>query len=113
MNDNHSLNQEKHDVESSEGRWPASDRQWLFRDADFAAIAESMGAMELTLDKPGDLQGALDKAFAADRPAVWTSRATWTAPRRGLAARVGRGGVRPPYCGRGCVARPAGIGSRL
>ena len=66
----HSLNQEKHGVESYEGRSTATDRQWLFPDADFAAIAESMGAMRLTVNKPGDLQGALDKAFSADRPVV-------------------------------------------
>ena len=70
VNNNHSLNQEKHGVESYEGRSPASDRQWLFPDADFAAIAESMGAMGLTVRKPGDLEGALDKAFSANRPVV-------------------------------------------
>ena len=70
VNNNHSLNQEKHGVESYAGQSPASDKQWLFPDADFAAIAESMGAMGLTVDKPGDLQGALDKAFAANRPVV-------------------------------------------
>ena len=70
VNNNHSLNQEKHGVESYEGRSPASDRQWLFPDADFAAIAESMGAMGLTVRRPGDLQGALDKAFSANRPVV-------------------------------------------
>ena len=57
-------------MESYEGRSPASDRQWLFPDADFAAIAESMGAMGLTVRRPGDLQGALDKAFSANRPVV-------------------------------------------
>ena len=70
VNNNHSLNQEKTGVESYEGRSPASDQQWLFPDADFAAIAESMGAMGLTVDKPGDLQGALEAAFSANRPVV-------------------------------------------
>ena len=70
VNNNHSLNQEKNGVESYAGQSPASDKQWLFPDADFAAIAESMGAMGLTVDKPGDLQGALDKAFSANRPVV-------------------------------------------
>ena len=70
VNNNHSLNQEKNGVESYAGQSPASDKQWLFPDADFAAIAESMGAMGLTVDKPGDLRGALDKAFSANRPVV-------------------------------------------
>ncbi|MXW86758.1 MAG: hypothetical protein F4Z55_13055 [Boseongicola sp. SB0667_bin_21] len=70
MNNNHSLNQEKHGVESYEGQSPATDKQWLFPDADFAGIARSMGAMGLTVDKPAELKGALDQAFSADRPVV-------------------------------------------
>ena len=70
VNNNHSLNQEKNGVESYEGQSDATDRQWLFPDADFAKIAESMGALGLTVDKPGDLEGALDKAFSANRPVV-------------------------------------------
>ncbi len=70
VNNNHSLNQEKNGVESYEGRSAASDKQWLFPDSDFAAIAESMGAMGLTVDKPGDLAGAIDKSFSAKRPVV-------------------------------------------
>ena len=70
VNNNHSLNQEKHGVESYEGQSPASDRQWLFPDANFATIAESMGAVGMTVTKPGDLEGALDSAFSADRPVV-------------------------------------------
>ena len=70
VNNNHSLNQEKNGVESYEGRSAASDKQWLFPDSDFAAIAESMGAMGLTVDKPGDLAGALEKSFSAKLPVV-------------------------------------------
>ena len=70
VNNNHSLNQEKNGVESYEGRSAASDKQWLFPESDFAAIAESMGAMGLTVDKPGDLAGALDKSFSAKLPVV-------------------------------------------
>ena len=70
VNNNHSLNQEKHGVESYEGQSPATDKQWLFPDADFAGIARSMGAMGLTVDKPAELKGALDQAFSAERPVV-------------------------------------------
>ena len=70
VNNNHSLNQEKNGVESYEGQSGASDKQWLFPDASFAAIAESMGATGLTVDKPGDFASALDRAFSAEGPVV-------------------------------------------
>ena len=70
VNNNHSLNQERDGVESYEGQSTASDKQWLFPDADFAGIAESMGALGMTVDRPGDIQGALENAFAANRPVV-------------------------------------------
>jgi acetolactate synthase-1/2/3 large subunit len=71
VNNNHSLNQEKGGVEGhAGGKTDASDRQWLFPEADFAAIAESMGAKGITVNKPGELQGALDQAFTAGRPVV-------------------------------------------
>ena len=70
VNNNHSLNQEKNGVESYEGQSEATDKQWLFPDADFAAIARSMGAEGLTVDKPADLSGALDKAFSASGPVL-------------------------------------------
>ena len=70
VNNNHSLNQEKNGVESYESQSEATDKQWLFPDADFAAIARSMGAEGLTVDKPADLPGALDKAFSASGPVL-------------------------------------------
>ena len=70
VNNNHSLNQEKNAVESYQGQSAASDKQWLFPDADFAAIARSMGAEGLTVDKPADLPGALDKAFSRSSMSV-------------------------------------------
>jgi acetolactate synthase-1/2/3 large subunit len=71
VNNNHSLNQEKRGVESIYGgQTPGSDELWLFPDADFARIAESMGAFGITVHKPNDLSGALDQAFAAGKPAV-------------------------------------------
>ena len=71
VNNNHSLNQEQGGVESVYGgRTPGSDELWLFPDADFAKIAESMGCFGVTVNKPSELAGALDQAFAAERPAV-------------------------------------------
>ena len=71
VNNNHSLNQEQGGVESVYGgRTAGSDELWLFPDTDFAKIAESMGCFGITVDKPGELAGALDQAFAAGKPAV-------------------------------------------
>ena len=71
VNNNHSLNQEKGGVESVYGgQTPGSDELWLFPDADFAKIAESMGCFGITVHKPSELAGALDQALAAGRPAV-------------------------------------------
>ena len=71
VNNNHSLNQEQGGVEQIYGgRTPGSDELWLFDDADFARIAESFGALGITVNKPDELPGALDRAFASGRPAV-------------------------------------------
>jgi len=71
VNNNHSLNQEKGGVESVYGgRTPGSDELWLFPDADFAGIAESMGCFGITVHKPGQLASALDQAFTAEKPAI-------------------------------------------
>ncbi|MDE0297754.1 MAG: thiamine pyrophosphate-binding protein [Candidatus Poribacteria bacterium] len=71
VNNNHSLNQEQGGVESVYGgRTVGSDELWLFPDADFAKIAESMGCFGITVNKPSELSGALDQALAAGKPAV-------------------------------------------
>ncbi len=71
VNNNHSLNQEQGGVEQTYGgRTSGSDELWLFEDADFAGIAESFGALGITVNKPAELPGALDRAFASGRPAV-------------------------------------------
>lgn len=71
VNNNHSLNQEKRGVEAIYGdQTSGSDELWLFPDSDFAKIAESMGALGITVHKPGELASALDQAFVAGRPAV-------------------------------------------
>ena len=71
VNNNHSLNQEQGGVESVYGgRTVGSDELWLFPDADFAKIAESMGCFGITVNKPSELAGALDQAFDAGKPAV-------------------------------------------
>ncbi|MDE2949986.1 MAG: thiamine pyrophosphate-binding protein [Chloroflexota bacterium] len=71
VNNNHSLNQERDGVEAIYGGTTAgSDELWLFDDADFAGIAESMGCLGMTATKPSEIAGALERAFAANRPVV-------------------------------------------
>ena len=71
VNNNHSLNQEKEGVEDIyAGQTAGSDDLWLFPDADFAKIAESIGCLGITVNKPSELSNALDHAFAAGRPVV-------------------------------------------
>lgn len=71
VNNNHSLNQEQEGVEVAYGgRTPGSDELWLFPEADFAKMAESMGCFGITVEKPGDLPRALDQALDAGVPAV-------------------------------------------
>ncbi len=71
VNNNHSLNQERDGVETIYGgATRGSDELWLFKDANFAAIAESFGCLGLTVTKPGEIAGALERAFAADRPVL-------------------------------------------
>ena len=43
---------------------------WTYNDVNFATIAEAMGALGLRVENPADIAGALETAFAADRPAV-------------------------------------------
>jgi acetolactate synthase-1/2/3 large subunit len=71
VNNNHSLNQEKNPVEFlAGGRSDASDELWLFDDFDFAALAESMGALGLTVVKPSEFDAAFDQALSSSRPTL-------------------------------------------
>ena len=71
VNNNHSLNQEKNGNERIYGgRTAGSDELWIITDADFARIAESMGCFGVQVNRPSELAGALDQAFASGKPAV-------------------------------------------
>ncbi len=71
VNNNHSLNQERDGVEAIYGgTTKGSDELWRFEDTDFALIAESMGCLGITVRKPGEIAGALERAFAAECPVV-------------------------------------------
>jgi acetolactate synthase-1/2/3 large subunit len=43
---------------------------WAFGEIDFAKIAEDLGAVGIRVDKPSDLEPAMARALAADRPVV-------------------------------------------
>ena len=71
VNNNHSLNQEKSINEKHYGeRTKGSDDLWIFPESDFAKIAESMGGLGLTVERPGEFAGALEQAIASGRPAL-------------------------------------------
>ncbi|MFT5182429.1 MAG: acetolactate synthase-1/2/3 large subunit [Alphaproteobacteria bacterium] len=71
VNNNHSLNQEQGINERIYGgRSKSSDDLWIFPEADFAAMAQSMGGLGLTVTRPGDFAGALEQALESGRPAI-------------------------------------------
>jgi len=47
-----------------------SSELWQFNDVDLAKVAESIGALGIRVDRPGDIQSALEQALASGRPAV-------------------------------------------
>jgi acetolactate synthase-1/2/3 large subunit len=47
-----------------------SKEMWLFDQVDLAGVAESMGALGIVVDKPGDLRSAFERAVEAQRPVV-------------------------------------------
>jgi len=72
VNNNSSLNQEINVYSRAYGGalHGRHGELWHFRDTDFAAVAESMGVLGLTVRKAADFQGALAAALASGRPAV-------------------------------------------
>ena len=44
-----------------------SSELWQFNDVDLAKVAESMGALGIRVDRPGDIQSALEQALASGR----------------------------------------------
>ena len=71
INNNHSLNQEQGGIEGTYGqRSSESDAHWLFPDQDFVRMAESMDCFGVTVNKPSELEGALEQSLNAGKPAV-------------------------------------------
>ncbi|MBT3823074.1 MAG: thiamine pyrophosphate-binding protein, partial [Nitrospinaceae bacterium] len=72
VNNNKSMNQEigvytkAYDGNPSD-QWGT---MWKFTDVNLTKIAEDMGAFAIRVEKPEDIAPAMDKAFAAGRPAL-------------------------------------------
>ena len=72
INNNSALSQDQRGDERAyagmEGGHP--EELWSFTDTNFAALAESIGCFGIRVERPGDIQSALEQAFASGRPAV-------------------------------------------
>ena len=72
INNNSALSQDQRGDERAyagmEGGHPED--LWQFTDTNFAAVAESIGCFGIRVERPGDIQSALEQAFASGRPAV-------------------------------------------
>jgi acetolactate synthase-1/2/3 large subunit len=72
VNNNHSLNQDKPGVDRAyRGNTAGNpEEMWVFREVDFARIAESMGCLGIRVEQPSDIQPGLERALSSGRPAV-------------------------------------------
>jgi acetolactate synthase-1/2/3 large subunit len=72
VNNNSALNQEIPLWRGAYGGKESTkpDDLWRFRGTNFAQVAESFGCVGMRVDRAGDIQDALKRAFAMDRPVV-------------------------------------------
>jgi acetolactate synthase-1/2/3 large subunit len=72
VNNNHGLLQDKRGDDRGYANVPGANSAdlWDFTDVDMAKVAESMGAFGIRVERPGDIQSALEQALASGRPAV-------------------------------------------
>lgn len=72
VNNNDSLNQETEIFREAYDGHPSKKQgeMWHFTKVNFAALAESMGAVGIRVKKPGELRSALDRALSCGKPAV-------------------------------------------
>src|SRR3989449_551709 len=71
VNDNRSLNQETKLFDAAYGgqQRGRAREMWVFEDINLAKVAEAMGCFAIRVERPNELRGALERAFAANRPA--------------------------------------------
>lgn len=73
VNNNFALNQEKQLMDAAYGgeQRGRADEMWLFRrEANLAKVAEDLGCLGIRVEQPAGIRPALEKALAANRPAV-------------------------------------------
>lgn len=72
VNNNGALNQEIPHFDRAYGGDPQERGRdmWGFSNVDFAQVAQSLGCVGMRVERPGDMAGALEKAFAAGKPVV-------------------------------------------
>ncbi len=72
INNNSALSQDQRGDERAyaglEGGHP--EELWSFTNTNFARVAESIGCFGIRVERPSDIQSALEQAFASNRPAV-------------------------------------------
>jgi acetolactate synthase-1/2/3 large subunit len=72
VNNNSGLNQE---VTANKNAYNGNPRggwtdMWTFKPVNFAKIAEDFGCVGIRVEKPGEIKGAINKAFSMNRPVV-------------------------------------------
>ena len=73
VNDNHSLNQEQGPIQRAYGGNPtqrAYDDLMMFLDVDLAKVAQAIGCYAERIERPQDIGGAMQRAFASGKIAV-------------------------------------------
>jgi acetolactate synthase-1/2/3 large subunit len=72
VNNNNSLNQETSIFRTAYDGKPSKKQgeMWHFSKIDFARVADSMGAVGIRVEKPGELRSAFDRALSCGKPAV-------------------------------------------
>ena len=71
INNNSSLNQERHlNEEIFGGAKPGSDQMWKFNQGQFAEIAKLMGCVGIEVNKPNEINTALEQAIESGKPSV-------------------------------------------
>ena len=73
VNNNGALSQEYPSLKRNYDNNPRgrSDHMWKFLpEFSFAKVAEAMGCAAMRVEKPGEIKGALQKAFATNKPTV-------------------------------------------
>ncbi len=73
VNNNHALQQVRRGIDAAYGgkQWGRAREMWVFSEGvNLARLAEEMGCLGIRVERPAEIRPALERAFAADRPAL-------------------------------------------